>query len=91
MGYRKSWASVLPLRNFVTIARSLIIWKTGLSEPDFLGEAVSLPYRIRSPFVALERGILRVEEHCLFLDQGNNEGIEIPVGMISSLLLEPGV
>ena len=62
----------------------------GLSEPDFLGDVVSLPYRIRSPFVALERGVLRVEDHCLFLDQGSSEGIEIPVGMVSSLLLWVG-
>jgi CRISPR-associated protein Cas1 len=41
--------------------------------------------------VALEYGILRVEDRCLFLDREDGSGIEIPVGMVSALLLEPGV
>ena len=59
--------------------------------PDYLGESILIPHRERSPFVALEYGILRVEDHCLLLDRGNGKGLEIPVGMVSAILLEPGV
>lgn len=41
--------------------------------------------------MALEYGILRVEDHCLFLDRQDGSGIEVPVGMVSAVLLEPGV
>ncbi len=58
---------------------------------DYLGDSVSLPHRFRSPFVSLEYGILRVEDHSLLLDRKDGSGIEIPVGMISAILLEPGV
>lgn len=62
-----------------------------MSGPDFLGRETSLPHRIRSPFVALEYGVLRVDDHCLFLDRQDGSGIEVPVGMVSAVLLEPGV
>lgn len=62
-----------------------------MPDPDFLGKGVTLPHRIRSPFVALEYGVLRVEDHCLFLDRQDGSGIEVPVGMVSAVLLEPGV
>ena len=62
-----------------------------MTGPDFLGEGVSLPHRVRAPFVALEYGILRVEDHCFFLDRQDGSGVEIPVGMVSAALLEPGV
>ncbi|MBE7540624.1 MAG: type I-E CRISPR-associated endonuclease Cas1 [Opitutaceae bacterium] len=41
--------------------------------------------------MALEYGVLRVEDHCLFLDRQDGSGIEVPVGMVSAVLLEPGV
>lgn len=57
---------------------------------DFLAASVNVPFRSRSPFVVLERGVLRVEDWCLTLEtlEGN---IEIPVGMSTTILLEPGV
>ena len=62
-----------------------------MADSDFLGDGISLPHRARSPFVALEYGVLRVEDHCFFLDRQDGNGIEIPVGMVSAVLLEPGV
>lgn len=62
-----------------------------MPDPDFLGGSISLPHRIRTPFVALEYGVLRVEDHCLLLDRQDGSGLEIPVGMVSAVLLEPGV
>lgn len=61
-----------------------------MSEPDFLGDSVILPHRARAPFVALEHGILRAEDRCLLLDRKDG-AIEIPVAMVSAILLEPGV
>lgn len=62
-----------------------------MPERDYIGDSVLLPHRARSPFVALEFGILRVAEYSLYLDRNDGSGIEIPVGMISTLLIEPGV
>lgn len=57
---------------------------------DYLGDATMLPHRGRSPFLAIERGRLQADDHCLLLVQENGE-IEIPVAMISAVLIEPGV
>lgn len=57
---------------------------------DHLGDALSLPHRARSPFLAIERGHLRADGHCLLLAR-ENETMEIPVAAVSAILLEPGV
>lgn len=58
--------------------------------PDFLGDAVILPHRARSPFLAIERGCLCVEDHCLLV-KTNSDEIEIPIARVSAILIEPGV
>lgn len=57
---------------------------------DRLAHTTVLPHRVRSPFVAIEYGHLRVEDHCLLVERETEE-IEIPVAMVSAILLEPGV
>lgn len=58
--------------------------------PDWLGETTTLPHRERSPFLVVDRGHLRASSHCLLLVRGEDE-IEIPVAIVSSILIEPGV
>lgn len=58
--------------------------------PDYLEDAMLLPHKERSPFLVIERGHLRSDDHCLLLVREDDE-IEIPVAMISSILIEPGV
>lgn len=58
--------------------------------PDYLGDTTILPYRERSPFLFIERGRLQAEDHCLLLVREDDE-VEIPVAMVSSILIEPGV
>lgn len=57
---------------------------------DYLGDVVTLQHKARASFISIDRGILRVEDHCLLLVKENEE-IEIPVAMVSTILIEPGV
>lgn len=57
---------------------------------DYLTDTIVLLHKARSPFLAIERGHLRVSDHCFLLTREDGD-IEIPVGMISCLLIEPGV
>lgn len=57
---------------------------------DYLGNITTLPHRERSPFLAIERGHLCTDNHCLLLIRENDK-IEIPVSIVSSILIEPGV
>lgn len=58
--------------------------------PDYLGDVTLLPHRERSPFLVVERGRLQAEDHCILLIREEDE-IEIPVAMFSSILIEPVV
>ena len=58
--------------------------------PDYIGESVILQHKARAPFLSIERGYLRVEDHCLLL-VNEGEELEIPVAMVSAILIEPGV
>lgn len=58
--------------------------------PDYLKDPILLQQKARSPFVFLERGHLKVEDHCLLLVQETAE-TEIPVGAVSCIMIEPGV
>lgn len=65
-------------------------WFHNMAEADFLEVEASLPHRARASFVAIEHGVLRVENHCLLLERQDGD-IEIPVGAVSAILVEPGV
>lgn len=58
--------------------------------PDYLGDATLLPHRDRAPFLVIERGRLKADDHCLLLVREDGE-VEIPVAMVSAILIEPGV
>lgn len=57
---------------------------------DYLDDPLLLPHRVRSPFVAIERGRLCSDGHCLTLYR-DSEVLEIPVAAVSVVLIEPGV
>lgn len=50
----------------------------------------NLPLTSRMPYVFLDKGVLRVDGHCLVLSKNEDE-VEIPAGRFASLMLEPGV
>ncbi len=51
---------------------------------------VRMAHKNRIPYLFLEKGILRVDGHCLLLCQAES-AIEIPGSMVSCLMIEPGV
>lgn len=51
---------------------------------------VRMAHKNRISYLFLEKGILRVDGHCLLLCQAES-AIEIPGSMVSCLMLEPGV
>lgn len=57
---------------------------------DYLADITVYPHKKRSPFIFLERGHLRAEDHCLLLARETDE-VEIPVARFSTIVLEPGV
>lgn len=51
---------------------------------------VRMAHKNRVAYLFLEKGILRVDGHCLLLCQGTT-AIEIPGSLVSCLMIEPGV
>lgn len=52
---------------------------------------VRIAHRSRISYLSLDKGVLRIDGHCLLLQREDGEGLEIPASLVSCIFLEPGV
>ena len=64
--------------------------KIDFNRPKRAPASLRIAHKNRISYLCLERGILRVDGHCLLLCQ-EDSAIEIPGSLVSCLMVEPGV